>query len=183
MMRRIRWIGPVAIMLLIPTTALAAGPSAHAAAEKQCRTEQQQMGSASFKAAYGTNANKSNAFGKCVSHRTSQDTSDQSSAQTSAESQCSTQQSSDPSAFKTKYGTNANKSNAFGMCVSQTARTMSGKDETTQVSAEDNAAKQCRSEQSQDAAAFKTKYGTNANKSNAFGKCVSEKARSTESTS
>ena len=38
-----------------------------------------------------------------------------------------------------------------------------------------NAAKDCHTEKNQDPAAFKQKYGTNKNKSNAFGKCVSQK--------
>ena len=40
-----------------------------------------------------------------------------------------------------------------------------------------NAAKQCKSERAANPAAFKAKYGTNETKSNAFGKCVSEKAK------
>jgi hypothetical protein len=57
---------------------------------------------------------------------------------------------------------------------------MTANTERTQVSAENNAAKACRSERAQDPTAFKNKYGTNANKSNAFGKCVSDKARAKE---
>src|SRR3954447_23278593 len=38
-------------------------------------------------------------------------------------------------------------------------------------------AQQCRAERAKDPQAFKDKYGTNKNKSNAFGKCVSQKAR------
>jgi hypothetical protein len=44
-------------------------------------------------------------------------------------------------------------------------------------SADKNAAKKCKAERGTTAesiAAFKTKYGTNANKANAFGKCVSK---------
>ena len=44
-------------------------------------------------------------------------------------------------------------------------------------SAEKNAAKKCKAERGtteQSIAAFKEKYGTNANKANAFGKCVSK---------
>ena len=171
-MRRVRWIGLVALMLTLPGVALAAGSSANSAAQKQCRTEQLKMGAVTFKATYG-----SNAFGKCVSHRTAQNTSDQNSAQTSAEKQCRTQQNSPTGGFATEWGTEPN---AFGKCVSTTAKMMSDKAEATQVSDEDNAAKQCRSEQSRDAAAFKTKYGTNANDSNAFGKCVSQKAKTME---
>ena len=40
-----------------------------------------------------------------------------------------------------------------------------------------NAAKQCKDERKADPAAFKEKYGTNKNKRNAFGKCVSAIAK------
>ena len=39
-----------------------------------------------------------------------------------------------------------------------------------------NAAKQCKAERKTDAAGFAEKYGTNKNKKNAFGKCVSQNA-------
>ena len=41
-------------------------------------------------------------------------------------------------------------------------------------SADKNAAKTCKAERAADPVAFKTTYGTNANKANAFGKCVSK---------
>ena len=50
-------------------------------------------------------------------------------------------------------------------------------------SADKNAAKACKAERgTTDAtvAAFKARYGTNANKANAFGKCVSGKAKKAE---
>src|ERR1700749_3662394 len=178
-MRRTWWIVLITALAL-PAAALATSSSAQSAAEKQCRTEQQQMGTATFKATYGTNKNKSNAFGKCVSHRTAQDTSDQSSAQANAAKQCKAEQTADPAAFSAKYGSGNHGSNAYGKCVSETARSMSEKDESSQTSDEENAAKQCRSERSQGQAAFNDKYGTNSNKSNAFGKCVSSKARAQE---
>jgi hypothetical protein len=40
-----------------------------------------------------------------------------------------------------------------------------------------NAAKECKAERAADPAAFTTKYGTNKNGKNAYGKCVSTKAR------
>ena len=43
--------------------------------------------------------------------------------------------------------------------------------------AEKNAAKACKAERAKDSAAFKTKYGKNPNKANAFGECVSMKAK------
>jgi len=41
-------------------------------------------------------------------------------------------------------------------------------------------AKTCKAERTQDPDAFKAKYGTNKNKSNAFGKCVSQHAKTQE---
>ena len=41
--------------------------------------------------------------------------------------------------------------------------------------AKPNAAQQCRAERAADIDAFREKYGTNKNKRNAFGKCVSSK--------
>ena len=41
-------------------------------------------------------------------------------------------------------------------------------------SADKNAAKKCKAERADGAEAFQNKYGTNANKANAFGKCVSK---------
>ena len=48
-------------------------------------------------------------------------------------------------------------------------------------SVEQNAAKACKAERAKDPAAFKTSYGTNGNKANAFGKCVSKLAKAQKS--
>jgi hypothetical protein len=149
-------------------------------AQKQCRQERTTLGKSTFDQTYGTNKNGKNAFGKCVAHRTQQNQSAQTSATTSAQNTCRTERQADPAAFKAKYGTNGNKSNAFGKCVSQHAHSSSQQTESQQVQAEENAAHQCRTEEQSDSAAFKAKYGTNGNKSNAFGKCVSQHARSQE---
>jgi hypothetical protein len=72
-------------------------------------------------------------------------------------------------AFKAKYGT-------FGKCVSQTAREA----QAERKAARTNASRDCREERGDTDAsreAFRNKYGTNANKRNAFGKCVSQKAK------
>jgi hypothetical protein len=69
-------------------------------------------------------------------------------------------------AFAAKYAN-------FGTCVSARA-----KQETAERrAAKRNAARDCRAERADDPAAFAAKYGTNGNKKNAFGKCVSAKAR------
>jgi ABC-type microcin C transport system permease subunit YejB len=87
-------------------------------------------------------------------------------------------------AFKEKYGTNANKANAFGKCVSGMAKKLEAQatedENEAEAQAEKNAAKVCKAERgttAQSIAAFKEKYGTNKNKANAFGKCVSKLAK------
>ena len=83
-------------------------------------------------------------------------------------------------AFKAKYGTNANKANAFGKCVSGKAKKAKKQEAEEQEEARENAAKKCKAERgttAQSIEAFKDNYGTNANKANAFGKCVSKLAK------
>jgi hypothetical protein len=83
-------------------------------------------------------------------------------------------------AFAQKYGTNKNKKNAFGKCVSKTTAEQRKQDDTaTEDAAEVQAAKACSTERgttTDTIAAFTQKYGTNKNKKNAFGKCVSQTA-------
>jgi hypothetical protein len=140
-------------------------PASTPSAEQQCRTERDQMGKATFAQTYGTNKNRSNAFGKCVSKRAR------------ASKQCDAEEAADPAAFKAKYGTGKNGNNAHGKCVSSKAKAQTNKTVEDQTTADVNAAKACKAERKADPAAFKAKYGTNANKSNAFGKCVSAKAK------
>ncbi|MEY2425525.1 MAG: hypothetical protein QOI61_1097 [Actinomycetota bacterium] len=79
-------------------------------------------------------------------------------------------------AFALKYGTNGNKANAFGKCVSKLAR----EERVERAKAKTGAPQVCRVERGTTAeseAAFTAKYGTNGKGKNAFGKCVSAKAR------
>jgi hypothetical protein len=102
---------------------------------------------------------------------------DQGDSSKSPAHQCRAERSANATGFKEKYGTNKNKSNAFGKCVSQKAKEHEDGDDNDGDN-RDNAADLCRAERSKDAAAFKEKYGTNNNKANAFGKCVSKTAHS-----
>lgn len=65
---------------------------------------------------------------------------------------------------------------SFVACV----KAKSADEAKEEQNAHTNAAKECKTERQADADAFKEKYGTNANKRNAFGKCVSQKVRETE---
>jgi hypothetical protein len=170
----------IVLALAIPAAAIADNTPTPSAQDAQaaCRAQRTAIGDAAFKQLYGTNANKSNAFGKCVSKASN-------SAQANdaaAVSTCKTAQS-DPKfadshsgkTFGQFYGTNKNGSNAFGKCVSATATDANHADQAATIAA----AKSCKTEQAADRAAFAKKYGTNANKANAFGKCVSSKVKAT----
>jgi hypothetical protein len=175
-MRKLAILG--ALVALMATPALAtASSTAKSDAQKQCRAERTAMGTQTFRDTYGTNKNKHNAFGKCVSKRTSKNEATEKTAHSNASKECKAERKADPAAFQQKYGTGKNKKNAFGKCVSQKARAKTKQAEQSQVQAEVNAAKQCKDERSADPAAFEQKYGKNGNKKNAFGKCVSQKAK------
>jgi len=163
----------VTALLVVPALAVAGSPPSpaeQAAAVKQCSTERNAVGVAAFKQNWGTNASRSNAFGKCVSHFAQLNEQNH----TNAAAQCRTERSADATAFATKYGTGPNHKNAFGNCVSTKSKAAAA----AQLQATINAAKACWTERNTiGVAAFKAKYGTNANKSNAFGKCVSGKVK------
>jgi hypothetical protein len=167
-------------MILLAVVALAVPVSASAVisqtdyknAAKFCKALRDDMGTVPFKQAYGTNKNRSNAFGKCVSK--SAKTVDENHSD--AVKACRTERDADPAAFATKYGTNKNGKNAFGKCVSKQEDQAESQDQEAIV----DASKQCRDERAHDPAAFRDKYGTNHNKRNAFGKCVSKRAHEIE---
>jgi hypothetical protein len=138
---------------------------------QSCREQRTAMGAKVFRLTYGTNKNRHNAFGKCVSKLAKK----QNAIQSNAAKACKAEQAADEKAFEDKYGTNANKSNAFGMCVSQHAKQKTDEQEQSTL----NAARTCKAERdSLGVQAFNEKYGTNHNKRNAFGKCVSHYAKS-----
>lgn len=158
-------------LLAVPAVTLASDPSPanQATAQQRCRDQLKTMGVKDFRALYGTNANKKNAFGKCVSKLAQQEAANQDNAA----KQCQKERDDNPAAFATKYGTNHNNRNAFGKCVSQKAKAQSQAEQQATL----NAAKACKAERADDATAFQNKYGKNHNKQNAFGKCVSMKAK------
>ncbi len=157
-------------------------------AAKECKAERGTTAASkeAFRVKYGTNKNGRNAFGKCVSRTAREEEQQREDAKDEAQQECRTERGTTAesrAAFAAKYGTNKNGRNAFGKCVSQQAKANKAEDDAEDADeAEDrqNAAKQCKAERgTTDAseAAFAAKYGTNANKSNAFGKCVSQKAQ------
>jgi hypothetical protein len=155
------------LAMVIPAAAIAAGtPAQQSAAQAACRAQRTAIGAAAFKLLYApvANANQADAFGKCVSNTVK---SEQANA-AAAISSCKTAQTADPAGFKTKYGT-------FGKCVSQTTAAANQAHQAATIAA----AKSCKTERTADVAAFNGKYGTGPTKSNAFGRCVSSKVKTT----
>ncbi len=123
-------------------------------------------------------------FVACVKAKSAEEAREEQNARKNASQECRAERAEDVDAFNAKYGTNANKRNAFGKCVSQQARENeeeADQQDQEEATAQKNAAKECAAErETLGSEPFAEQYGTNANKGNAFGKCVSEKARENE---
>jgi hypothetical protein len=125
-----------------------------------------------------SNVTAKNAHGKCVSSKTKENSTETvkaaKQAHANAAKTCKEQRSSDAAGFATQWGT---KKNAYGKCVSATAKKQqeeAAAKEATEDKNTVNAAKTCKKQKSEDAAGFATQWGT---KKNAFGKCVSATAK------
>lgn len=182
-MKRIALTGAL-LALAVPATASAQEqPTPRENAAKACKELRSSMTAEQFKATYGTNKNGKNAFGKCVStwKKAAVD------AKQNAAKDCKAERE-DPNfaaahegkTFEQHYGTNKNGKNAYGKCVSSKSK----EELDEEVEATENAAKACKAERddpnfaaSHDGKTFAEYYGTNANRKNAFGKCVSTKAK------
>ena len=161
------------VVLVAPAAALANNPSpgAFQAAQKACAAQRTAMTLATFKATYGANA-----FGKCVSswaHRIEQNTTAASASCQAQRADASFAASHDGKTFDQFYGTGKHGKNAMGNCVSSTSQAATAAQNAATISA----SRACRAEQKADAAGFASHYGTGAAKANAFGRCVSQKAK------
>jgi hypothetical protein len=165
-MRRMMFIGALIALLVLPATASAGATAGdRARAVKDCRALKESMGRATFRATFGRAP-----MAKCIRQMTAEEAENR--AQAVAE--CRAEREADPEAFKETYGTGPNGRNAFGKCVSSKRRAESRQD----VGEFKNAAKACKAEREDlGVEAFREEYGTNENGRNAFGKCVSTKAK------
>jgi len=118
-------------------------------------------------------------FSACVRKTAVEEAQEEQTAHSNAAKECKAERTANPETFATTYGTNGNKRNAFGKCVSTKAKAkeQAADEQDAEEAAEfKNAAKECDAERTADSAKFADKYGTNENNRNAFGKCVSSKA-------
>jgi hypothetical protein len=179
-----------AAVLVLPAGAVAKPDAGDKrAAIKQCKAERGKTKAthAAFKAKY-------HSFSRCVRQTAAEEHAEQQAALKNAAKQCKAERSDpdfasthDGKTFQELYGTNKNGKNAYGKCVSAKARehkAAEDADDAQEVQAFKNAAKECAAERSDDGFAaahdgksFEEFYGTNENKRNAFGKCVSSKSQ------
>lgn len=174
-MKRILISGTAVLALAFPAVAAAQdAPSSTQNAAKTCKALRTASGLTNFKVAFGTNKNKSNAFGKCVAKQAKVE----SAAIAASKNACKTEQqdpnfaaSHDGKTFEQFYGTNKNGNNAYGKCVSSKAKASNAEETSIQV----KAGKTCKAERKElGREAFTAKYG---GKANAFGKCISAEAK------
>jgi len=172
-------------LLAVPTSAVAKPSSADRTnAAQECRAELGDSAATreAFRVKYGTNANGRNAFGKCVSTRARDEEQEGEAAKANASKQCEAEaEQLGAVAFAAKYGSGKKGANAHGKCVSAKAKELKAaadaKDDE-QIAERKSAAKTCAAERKEiGETAFAEKYGTNKNKRNAFGKCVSKTAK------
>ena len=183
-MKRFIAVAAALVTVALPATAVSKPDQVDRKnAAQECRFERGSTAATreAFRIRYGTNKNKRNAFGKCVSRRANDEERERKNASKNAAQECKDERAANPQAFDMKYGTNANYNNAFGKCVSSKAKAKkdaADAKDAEQAEKRKAAAKECKTERnSMGRAAFAQKHGTNKNKRNAFGKCVSKRAR------
>jgi hypothetical protein len=164
--------------LLIPASATGKSDDAdRRAAKAECKTERGKSSATreAFKARYGS-------MSRCVTRTADEEAREETKARKNAAHACKEEREKlGREAFNETYGTNKNKKNAYGKCVSSKAKAEEA--EMDEADAEEaaerkRAAKECAAEREEiGREAFAEEYGTNANKKNAFGKCVSKTAR------
>jgi hypothetical protein len=179
-----------AAVLVLPAGAVAKPDHADKrAAIAQCKQERGKTKATrqAFKAEY-------HSFSRCVRENTTEEAAERRAALKNAAKQCRAERADEGFAadhggktFREFYGTNKNGKNAYGKCVSSKARELKAAedaDDAQEVQAFKNAAKECAAERADDNFAaghggktFEEFYGTNRNKRNAFGKCVSGKSQ------
>jgi hypothetical protein len=182
-MKRITLAIGVVAVLALPALATAKPPVDQAnmqAAHAQCKTERGKTKATreAFKAKY-------HSMSRCVRENAAEEAAEEAAAHKNAAKECKAE-AADPGfaaahggkTFAEFYGTNRNRKNAHGKCVSAKAQAKKAEmDAEDAEEAEDfkNAAKSCAGERRLlGTSAFAEKYGTNPNKRNAFGKCVSK---------
>ena len=162
-----------ALVCLAAPAALAAPPPGQgSSASTVCKQQRKTIGMNAFRLLYAPTGSPQAAMDACLAQQAQVASTEAKNAAMA----CKTERGTTPesiAAFNAKWGSNGNKKNAFGKCVSATTQ----QEVAEQQQAVLNAAKQCKAERGTtptSITAFNATYGTNTNKKNAFGKCVSK---------
>jgi hypothetical protein len=184
-MKRITLAIGLVALLALPALAAAKPPVEREhlqAAHAQCKTERGKTKATreAFKAKY-------HSMSRCVRQNAAEEAAEEETAHKNASKECKAEAAdpgfaTDPAhggkTFAEFYGANGNGKNAHGKCVSTKAKAKKAEmdaEDAEEVEDFKNAAKTCAGERrSLGTSAFADKYGTNPNKRNAFGKCVSK---------
>ena len=178
-----------AAVLVLPAGAVAKPDAADKrAAIKQCKAERGKTKATrqAFKAKY-------HSFSRCIRQNAVEEHAEKRAALKSAAKDCKAERADANFAsthggktFQEFYGTNRSGKNAYGKCVSAKAhehKAAADARDAEEVAAFKNAAKECAAERADagfaaghEGKTFEEFYGTNRNKRNAFGKCVSSKS-------
>ncbi len=157
----------VIVSLAACSAAFAAPPAGHSAS-LACTKLQASLG-ATFATTYPS-------FGSCVSSFAALDQGNAATAQaacTKEQADATFAASHSSKTFDQFYGSGAKGKNAFGQCVSSKVQAS----EAAEQQATPNPAQSCRaSRTAMGTTNFNNLWGSNANKSNAFGKCVAKTA-------
>jgi hypothetical protein len=181
-MKKITLVTGLALALALPAGALAKPHPDNAdkrAAKTECKTLR-----GSTDATREAFLTQFRNFGACVRSKAAEEAREEQSALKNASKECKAERAADEETFLNTYGTGPNKRNAHGKCVSKKAKeneAEADQQDQQEATARKNAAKECAAERDAGAEDFAKAYGTeNANYKNAFGKCVSKKARENE---
>jgi hypothetical protein len=177
-MKKITLVTGLALALVLPTVA-GAKPTPDRGDKRAAVTECTTLrgDSAATREAFLT---KFRNFGACVTKKAVEEAQEEQNAHTNAAKECRADRDAGRTAFTEFWGSNENDRNAFGKCVSTTAKAKEHKaDAKDQEEATEfkDAAETCASERSQGESAFNAKWGESESDTGAFGKCVSRTAR------
>jgi hypothetical protein len=126
-------IAAVVALLALPAAAVAQDTAAPTAKDA-CKAEKHEVGTKLFKQTYAAKS-AAKAMSACVDAR---EPAVEDAAKNAAH-ECKAERSADPAAFGEKYGTNKNKKNAYGKCVSSKSTEATEEETDARV----NAAKDC----------------------------------------
>lgn len=172
-------LAALALAAILPVAAYAdeISPSDKANGARSCQALKTSMGDATFKSTYGTNADKSNAMGKCVSKWAQAEHGNRHAATVACKAESADAgfaASHGGKTFAQYYGEGKKGANALNRCVAAKRAAETAEDRQAVV----NAARSCKAERkAMGAGPFAAKYGSNADRSNAFGRCVAKLAQ------